>query len=563
MISLSTDLEVIRNGRKIIFTAMNRGNWVLVHYSKPTYAAAAMLVDVASQMTTTSVNTNFRLIVICRSVDFLSPWMLARSKRIKVDSFPALRFTVTELYHHHTPAIRAQTNPRAMRRLSFVSVMLMAMLNYRSFIQPGGLNMFEPCGDIAFRELLEKLRTIVDAYPNDIPFKNILSYLDSVTLSCFGDPFDRRVCHSYLQTLFARELLDDGFSLCKGTGEAEKWIVPVEGPTGSYTQMIQQMPMFGGVEILQMHGRSSTPLRNWCLSRWVLGPFCTNKRDSALPESDAISVKIDNTLILLPERIAISEEVKFKGLCLQCLLQEIEKINEVLSLMRGRLSEGSEETKKGVIREDIMNVLREIAPIEWRKSARYYCSTSMTKFTSHIIQRHAFLMGWLQRQDVTVIDVRLIDNLRGFMLAFLNECASQMSTTVDSLAYEFQLNGTGESGETVFVLTNLYLMSGGVKEDSTLTVPDDEKVTVFNSIATMSCKVVRKVQMRGKTLYNCPLYRTAFCSGLGQDLSDLQLWEGKGENLVWECGLVADKLDSEFAGYGTALYCRVPDQFGS
>ena len=87
-VSLSDDLELIRNTRKMIITALNRGNWVLIHYSKANKSAADMLVDIYTQMSSSSVNTNFRLIVLCSTLKYISPSMLTKSKRINVDLFP-------------------------------------------------------------------------------------------------------------------------------------------------------------------------------------------------------------------------------------------------------------------------------------------------------------------------------------------------------------------------------------------------------------------------------------------------------------------------------------------
>jgi len=49
-----------------------------------------MLSDAFAQ-TTTSVNTNFRLIIIASSLGFLSPSMIAKSKRLNVHPFPGIR----------------------------------------------------------------------------------------------------------------------------------------------------------------------------------------------------------------------------------------------------------------------------------------------------------------------------------------------------------------------------------------------------------------------------------------------------------------------------------------
>jgi hypothetical protein len=467
-----------------------------------------------------------------------------------------------QLYHHHNTAIRSQGNAPAMKKLTFAVTLLIAMLGSRGFIEPQGMNVPALCGDLSYGDLLEKLRAIVDTYAGDIPFKNIASYLENVLLSYVSDAYDRRVCRLYIQTMFIPDLLEDGFSACRG-GDAEKWLIPSDVPAGSFMQAIQQIPLFAGLDILQMHSRLSTPLRNWCLSRWVLEAFCDKKKGFQIPMRDAVQSKVDGFLIMLPERINIADETKFKGLCLHCLLREIEKINIALMGIRASLFRDLERFKNGVCSELLKRFLGDEVPDEWKELAGLYYTSQMTHFATHIIQRHSFLMNWLQNQNVEVIDARMIDNLRAFMIAFASECAVQMRTTVDSLTYEFQLMGTGEVGETAFVLTNLYLFCGGLSSDGGLTTPEDEKAVTFIPVSSMACKVVRKTSVRGKSNYVCPLYKRALCRGVNRTLDDLEIVEGVNNNLVWECGLYTEKLEGDFIGYGTALFCRIPDNLSS
>jgi hypothetical protein len=120
-LSLSNDPEVIKNARKSLLTAMNRGNWVLVHYSKPSRAAAGMLVDLFTQMSATSVNTNFRLMIVASLFQYIAPLMIGQSKRIQIDSFPLMRFAMSQMCHHDGSAIRSAANPRAMKKLAWLS----------------------------------------------------------------------------------------------------------------------------------------------------------------------------------------------------------------------------------------------------------------------------------------------------------------------------------------------------------------------------------------------------------------------------------------------------------
>ena len=79
-ISLSTNLESIHSARKILLTAVNRGNWTVIYCSKPTHAAADLLADILTQMSTNSVNRSFRIIIVCSDMRYLAPSMMCKNQ---------------------------------------------------------------------------------------------------------------------------------------------------------------------------------------------------------------------------------------------------------------------------------------------------------------------------------------------------------------------------------------------------------------------------------------------------------------------------------------------------
>ena len=135
---------------------------MLLHYSKPNKSAADMLADVFTQMSTTSVNTNFRLIVICSTLKYISNSMISKSKRMNVDTFPSLRNTMLSCYHHHNSVVKSTSNPKAMKKLSYACAVLIASLNYRSFIQPFGFNYRLNTPDMFFREFIDIVHQFLD-----------------------------------------------------------------------------------------------------------------------------------------------------------------------------------------------------------------------------------------------------------------------------------------------------------------------------------------------------------------------------------------------------------------
>jgi hypothetical protein len=114
-VSRNGDLEIIKNTWQAPLAAMSRGNWFLAHSSKPSAAGANMHVDMFTQSGITSVNTNFRMLIICTSLKYMSPSMIGKSKRICVESLPSVRFGMAQMYHDHAATIRRAVNPKTIK----------------------------------------------------------------------------------------------------------------------------------------------------------------------------------------------------------------------------------------------------------------------------------------------------------------------------------------------------------------------------------------------------------------------------------------------------------------
>lgn len=524
-ISLSDDLEVIRNVRKMLVTALNRGNWVLIHYSKPNRSAADMLVDVFTQMTTTSVNTNFRLIILCSTIKYLSPLMISKSKRINVDTFPSIRNTMLSAYHHHNSCVKSTLNSKAMKKISYACAILIASLNYRSFVQPFGFNYKIYTQDMIFREFVENIRSILDARVNEenqeeannnnnntitnttsatttnttntaninnssstasntnssnaksnnsgntksnnnddnnggnnnsnndgtgnaavdeISFVNIRLMIEHLFYSSVFDKFDRRKIHAQIHTLFNNDILEDGFSPCQDSDESEKlWTFPSgDVPVSNYAQTISQISLTPSTQILQMNQEMSMPILNWNLSRWISKPFIKyNKKNNIVKiDPQAAQLKVDNFAILLPEKVVIENDEGFESINGLILLNEINRLNGIVSYLRNELSIITSHLKNGIVTKEAYLVARGIVPKAWKLYSGYYSTSVTNKFATQFIQKHTELLKWMKNDTAPrVFDVRIFDDIQNIISCFLAQQAKKNNCTIDSLALTFSI----------------------------------------------------------------------------------------------------------------------------
>jgi hypothetical protein len=149
-----------------------------------------------------------------------------------------------------------------------------------------------------------------------------------------------------------------------------------------------------------------------------------------------------------------------------------------------------------------------------------------------------------------------------FMFAFMADQAIAKEATIDELAYDFTLIASTDADipDTAFGFKYVSIVCGAV-QDQTLTIPAD-KAACYQQLPLMVCKVVRRAP-RSIRLFNCPLYRQAFIAELNEKDMEIELCEGESRNFVWECGLSSDKSEKDFTVFGTALFCRLPEQFAS
>jgi hypothetical protein len=390
---------------------------------------------------------------------------------------------------------------------------------------------------------------------------NLRSHLDNFVFAFIADPYDRRLLRQYISSLIVPAVTDDKFSAAQGTAEADKWIIPGDIPMSNCLQSIQQLPVFPTTGILQMTPGSAS-IRNWNLSRWILRPFILYLRErNDLDVGNALG-RLDNVVMLLPERIRAPDLLATDGLCSVYLITEIEKMNATLRFISQQLAQSAAELRHCIVTDDTKSFVQGEVPMSWKLQSGYFCTDSTAKFTSHLIQRHSLFLDWLRQGKPKVIDAGIPDDRRSFMLAFLCDEGSLQRIPVDQLTYDFALSTSVDVDVpgSSFALRGITLMCGAI-QDNLLTTPG-EKVSSYQPIPMILCKVMKKADRKG-TFFGCPLYRQAFIAELNEREAELDLCEGQSPNFVWECPLATDRAEKDFVDFGTAMFCRVPDQFAS
>lgn len=560
--SLSDDPELIKNTRKSLQMSITRGTLVLLHYSKPSRVVSNMLVDIYNQMSTTSVNTNFRLVLICSTLECLSPTMLRRSKRVNVEFYPSVKHTMLQFFHHNGASVRATTSQSAIKKLSYASALLMSLMNFRSSISPIGLNTKDRCNDTIFKDIVEWFRVVIEKNPNDIPIRNIRNQMIDYVFSNVYDEFDLMKLRDHANQIFVPETFNDGFTIARNAKDCDNWTIISDVPLTEFPNHIKKLPMRPDPEVLKMDPDTSTPLMNWNYSRWVMSVFVQiAPQQSAIAASSGIT-KMESFQMLIPEQIPLDELTSYESLSGRLLLSEITAVNEMISYMKLKTQEtiNYANTFGGGNCQAILDFARGVMPDEWRHEAHISTFAHTNKFVSDLIERHAYILKWVKEGMPSEIDVSKVNDLKSILMCFLMKGVQAKATTISSAQLVFSLvDEKYEAQKGELVLRKLWMINGGIK-GNTLSVTQKETHKTFLPVPGLAVTVERKLPENDRA-YTFPIYKDALISELNDTYSGQTIFEAESTNLIWTATLPTDRPPREWLFAGTVMCTRVPEQF--
>jgi hypothetical protein len=553
-ISLSDDVELIKNARKIISLAMNRGNWVILHYTKPSAYAASMLTDIFTQMTTTSLNTNFRLIIIASSTDCLPKSMIAKSKRVNVEAFPNVRNVMLQLFHHHSVSIRSTANSKGMKKLAYSCALLISLIGFRRALEPVGF-----CGDcrpndLIFRDLIDQLQLIIDTNPNDIALKNLGSQIERVVYAGVADSLDRRRISAHISAVLVSDCLEDGFSILAPSESSEKWAIPGDIPLSSFTQIIQQLPLFPTTDVMRMDAAS---LRSWNLSTWIAGAFLKYEAHTPPVDWTSLQSKVGSILAMIPRDIDIPDSAPFSKAMGLFILSEVATLNRVLVFLRSELLRLQNLCAERQIDYVLLQLSKSAFPLSWRAPTSIWTMRRLGSFTSHIIERHAQLVRCVQEGRPIVFDMRLIADPRFLLQAFLTDAAVELKIPFETARYEFTVSdGLANIEPNCIFLTRTTLMCGDISAGRI--GPKADGKCPLKPIPAITANVVTELRGNASTYYGLPMLH----HGLVGDHGYVPTNEGgDSANFVWNIAMMAEAAEDVMDQAGSTIFCQIPDQF--
>ncbi|OHT04291.1 Dynein heavy chain family protein [Tritrichomonas foetus] len=567
---LYDDDKYLENIKNTVFEGMKAGHWITLFYTKPSVKSSSIINQICDQLSLNIPSPDFRLIIVAEDLTYL-PIQVLKSKCYAFSAFPSIRNQMEEIYMQHGHLIRSSTNPLAMKRIIFMSSLLLTAINFRELLCPAGFVNMTFLSPSMMKEVIGIIKNVLDLQSRDIPFKNIIeNYIQNLFGRSIVDTFDYQKVKNMIHFMICPELMIPNFNFTS----AECWQIPDE------TQSFEQLPVISDVDILLMEEKFGTPLRNWNLSRMIIHRF--NKlKDKPNINLDLVKPKLESILVSLPSVISTSDESKFGSPIYIFLLSEIERYNATIN-----------EVKKSLINQEIdvcKAIVKEKVPERWKNMCGYSGVTVFTKFITYLRDKNSILILWMKDQNIPhPIDIRFICNIKGLFLSFLAEESIRLKIPMCKLKFEYttkEIIDESINKNSILSLSNISVMCGSYRETANSFVDNSPNQTAFSKMPTINCTITKKkskLELNQQTIptkednknkekeaekdheydgmFRCPLFKSIPTEEFSL-IEDFQRNDGEIENFIQYIYLPTDEPEWRHIANGTSLICHTTDNF--
>jgi len=550
-ISLVDDLDLLKNAKKVLTTAMSRGNWVLLHISRPAFAITSILSDIFHFMTTSSISSSFRLIIITTSSDYLAPSIILKSKRSYFHSFPSIRLTMQQLLSHHLSLIYSSKSSINMIRLSYALAMSVSVNFFHRHIKPMGysslLNNFES----SMTSALQKLLVLLSVCGNNVSIESVRSILAKTMYAGITDVDDYQIALEINKDTVPNNVLSEWFSLIP---DSTMWAYPYDVPLSSFMSFIQRIPLFPKIDVLNVSSKHVNHLLNWSYTRWVSHPFIVYNKKLQIHTN--IMNKIHDILINIPQMIRTQTESKFLGLIGDFLLKETNHLNGICKSIIGSLNVLENQIKEEISIDNIFyDIQKDTVPLSWKVSSLVQSYSKISSLTSFLVQCHKQMIEWLTNGFNNIISAPHIFFVKDLISAFsVNECIRQ-SKTLSEVSLTFIISDIPPPQPSI-CLKNVYVFMASIN-NGIISPPSKSRTNPFTKLNGLYC-IITPSQQRKTNTVSISMYTEA---QIYQDEILPVLEECRSSN--WICNADFEKSDEEYSFIlnRASLFCRIPEQF--
>ena len=560
-ISLSNDLEFLKNIKKVITMATSRGNWILVHITKLEPAITSVISDVFTTMTTTANNTNFRLVVLSSDMAAVTPSFLLKAKTIISTRFSSVKTMMQQTINNFASQIVTGKYQRLLKKLVYAVASIIAFINYRNVIHPNGFNLevFIPL-DFVLSICQRANEVFIDDEDHE-PIENIRSAIMSIIYQHVTDKRDMTMISQLIKRIVREETFQDGFKVGVGP-EADEglWTMPDDSvPIPSFGAFFQKIPPFPRVETLGVDALNRS-LKDWTLSKIIAEPFIKFAGLPNIPMPGFIR-KIEDLIAILPKPITCNNH-EFKNLYTNNIVNELKIFNSGIDTINKDLSEIMAEAKKGNLTESAKTIMMGNTPSSWKQASNVYTFADSRNLLNYLISVGKELKRIMNSFD-RVFNAKFYNYLQAIISTFKITESLRTKIPACNLVMKATLCESDpasiEEGEIYLRgLTTLLLVLKGNK----IVRAEKSQTSPFLPLAGIKISFQQKSDdYPTPTMIPIPLYAEARVYGEELSKIDKEMQTGSPVNHICDIYVETDDNPSYFLMNSSAIYCRVAEQY--
>lgn len=544
-VTICGNQSVIKRAKKALQVAMSRGNRIMLHCSDSSSDVSSFIADVCTALNTTTVNSNFRLIIVAETEVVIPNFVFGMSKKLFYSTEVSWRQSMTATFNSMVATMKFYNQNNQFRKLTYSVALCLSLIKQRDIMFPASFDEDFDAGDALFNTFFTRVKALTDIN-SPIPLlilRDILSHtLLPVTTT---SELDARKIRTLVSRSINQMLIAENFTLSTvSESENNKYLdIPNEIKISQIAQRINEMPTLAPIEGFDMDKNIAHQFRQFSLSRWISEGILEVKPPILPPVMSYIDIiaSVRRAATSVPEAFQNPKRKVAKTAQGAVMRGELLLFNSLISEMKKTLLSSE-------ITQHLYLFAKKEIPTDWAQRAGYCTEGDTEDFINFLIEKRKILGEWLTQRKCTNIDLRYIVNASGFISAFLSDSASAKGLPTSSAMLSFEVGGMKLSSN-VLNISGLTLVGGVWTAEGISTSTNGSAINTFPDIVVT---VVKKSSATAK-LYQCPLLRTISFKKRQTPMTD-----GQSDNLICYVPLKSPSSVHRLVNDGVSLVISPP-----